>query len=137
MPTPSDPRRSARPAEPPGTVRPPSTHPAPPAPPAATPGIPGYEIEKELGRGGMGVVYKARHVKLNRPIALKMVLTAGPRELARFLAEAEAVAAIDHPHVVRVYEYGEHAGRPFLALEYVDGGSLDDLLEARPQLAPK
>jgi WD40 repeat protein len=75
----------------------------------------------------MGVVYHARDLRLNRTVALKMVLAgshADPRELIRFLAEAEAVAAVEHPHVVRVFGYGEHDGRPYMALEYCDGGSL-------------
>ena len=79
----------------------------------------------------MGVVYKARQIGLNRSVALKMVLSgdqADPRELVRFLAEAEAVAAVRHPNVVQVYGYGEHDGRPFLAMEYLDGGSLADIL---------
>jgi len=89
--------------------------------------VSGYEIVGELGRGAMGVVHKARHVALNRTVALKMVLGDGPpdeRAVIRFLAEAEAVAAIDHPHVVRVFDYGESEGRPFMALEYLDGGTL-------------
>jgi hypothetical protein len=75
-----------------------------------------------LGHGGMGVVWKARQTKLNRLAALKMVLGeqwAGSKELIRFLAEAEAAAAVKHPHVVQVYEYGEADGRPFLAMEYL------------------
>lgn len=88
---------------------------------------PGYTIEAELGRGGMGVVYLATQAGLNRPVALKMILSgehAHAREKARFLAEAEAVAAVKHPNVVQVYELGEFAGRPFLALEFCPGGTL-------------
>lgn len=90
--------------------------------------VPGYEIEGELGRGGMGVVYKARHAKLNRVVALKMARGArvGERELIRFLAEAEAVAAVKHPNVVQVYDYGETDGQPYMALEFCAGGSLSD-----------
>ena len=94
--------------------------------------VPGYKILSKLGEGGMGVVYKARDAARGRDVALKLS-PAGPpdsREVIRFLAEAEAVAAIAHPHVVRVFEYGEHAGRPFLALEYLPGGSLADRLKA-------
>jgi eukaryotic-like serine/threonine-protein kinase len=94
--------------------------------------VPGYEILGELGRGGMGVVYRAREVKLNRTVALKLVLGAGRadrRDLIRFLAEAEAAAAIDHPNVVRVYGYGESDGRPYMALEYLPGGSLAGKLD--------
>jgi WD40 repeat protein len=93
--------------------------------------IPGYEVLEELGRGGMGVVYKARHLKLNRVVALKMVLAgghAGSAERARFLAEAEAVAALQCPNIVQVFDFGEHDGLPYMALEYVNGGSLNDLL---------
>jgi eukaryotic-like serine/threonine-protein kinase len=107
------------------------------APAAATssnlPQLPGYELLCTLGKGGMGVVYHARQMKLNRPVALKMVLgetQADSKETIRFLAEAEAVAAIDHPNVVRIYDYGESEGRPYLALEYLAGGSLAGKLKS-------
>jgi tetratricopeptide (TPR) repeat protein len=83
----------------------------------------------------MGVVYRARQVRLNRLVALKMVRAgehAGPEELARFQAEAEAVAALQHPHVVQIFEVGRHAGLPFFALEYLDGGSLQHQLQGAP-----
>ena len=83
-------------------------------------GVPGYTLLGALGRGGMGVVYRARQKALNRIVALKTVHwsdTTDPVTLGRFWAEADAVAAIDHPHVVRVYEFGHHRGAPFLALE--------------------
>ena len=114
--------------------------PADPSPAAATPTVPGYDLLAPLGEGGMGVVWKARQTKLNRLVALKMVLgeqRAGSKELIRFLAEAEAVAAVKHPHVVQVYEYGEANGRPFLAMEYLPGGSLADRLERTGRLDPK
>ena len=105
---------------------------ADPPPASATESVPGYGLIAPLGEGGMGVVWKARQMKLNRIVALKMVLgdhRAGSKELIRFLAEAEAVAAVKHPHVVQVYEYGDANGRPFLAMEYLAGGSLADRLK--------
>jgi len=101
--------------------------------------IPGYEVLASLGEGGMGVVWKARQSGLNRFVALKMVLgghQAKPNELIRFLAEAEAVAAVKHPNVVQVYEFGDANGRPFLAMEYLDGGSLTDRLKTQPAFTP-
>jgi serine/threonine protein kinase/WD40 repeat protein len=95
--------------------------------PTPPPDVAGYEIYGELGRGGMGVVYKAREKALNRVIALKMILAgahAAEAERARFRKEAEAVAALQHPGIVQIFHIGEHAGQPYLALEFVDGGSL-------------
>src|SRR5262249_18572878 len=92
-----------------------------------TPHGPGYEGPGLLGRGGMGVVYRARQVALNRVVALKMVLHAehaGEEQRQRFLREAEALARLQHPHVVQVHEVGEHAGLAYLALEYCPQGSL-------------
>ena len=89
--------------------------------------IPGYEIVEELGRGGMGVVYKARQVKLNRLVALKMILSgafAGPTAVARFLAEAESIARLQHPNILQIHDLGEHAGLPYFVLEFCSGGSL-------------
>jgi WD40 repeat protein/serine/threonine protein kinase len=102
---------------------------------AAAPAVAGYELLEELGRGGMAVVYKARHRRLGRLVALKMVLAgarAGPQELARFRREAEAVARLQHPSIVQVYEVGEAQGCPFLALEFVDGISLAERLRRAP-----
>jgi eukaryotic-like serine/threonine-protein kinase len=105
--------------------------------------VAGYEILGELGRGGMGVVFRARQIKLNRIVALKMVLSgelASPNELARFRAEAEAAAQLHHPNIVQLYEFGEARSSdgtplPYFALEFVEGGSLADRLTGTPQPA--
>lgn len=102
---------------------------------APKPHIGGYEILGTLGRGGMGVVYKARQLALNRLAALKMVLTgahASERDLARFQIEAEAVAELQHPNIVQIYEVGQHNGMPFCVLEFIDGGSLQQKLVGKP-----
>ncbi len=99
--------------------------------PVGIPSVPGFDVFGELGRGGMGVVYKARQVSLNRLVALKMILSgsqAGLAERARFRREAEAVAALHHPNIVQIFQVGEHDSQPFLALEFVDGGSLAQYL---------
>jgi serine/threonine protein kinase len=98
------------------------------------PEVEGYEILGILGRGGMGVVYKARQAGLNRLVALKMILAgehASPEERARLRAEAEAVAQLQHPNIVQIYEVGECEGRPFLSLEFVGAGSLSQRLKSR------
>ena len=98
------------------------------------PSIPGYQIEAVLGRGGMGVVYKARHLVLKRTVALKMVLAgghAGPRERARFRIEAEAVARLQHPNIVQIHEIGEAGGHRYCALEFSDEAG-EDVGSARP-----
>lgn len=106
-----------------------------PAPPATNSQRPplkvfgGYEIEGELGRGGMGVVYLARQTELNRLVALKMLTGHyGEHELKRFLEEAETAAALSHSNIVHIYEVGEHEGAPFFSMEYVKAGSLADVL---------
>ncbi len=103
------------------------------------PGLPtfaGYVTLAELGRGGMGIVYRARHEKLKRVVALKEILVAShdePRYFAGLQAEAEAVARLHHPNIVQIFETGEQDGRPFLSLEYVTGGTLKDRLGGGPQ----
>jgi tetratricopeptide (TPR) repeat protein len=101
----------------------------------ALPQVPGYEILAELGRGGMGVVYQARHLALDRIVALKMILGgvhADAEALQRLRREAEAVARLQHPGIVQIFEIGEHQGLPFLALEYCAGGSLHRKLAGLP-----
>jgi WD40 repeat protein/tRNA A-37 threonylcarbamoyl transferase component Bud32 len=125
---------------------PPSPHPveAVTLPPASAPGavpadipvqVPGYEILNVLGRGGMGVVYRARQLKLNRTVALKMILAGGHAsadDQFRFLREAEAVAQLQHPNIVQVFESGQHQGLPYFTLEFVPGGSLADRVREHP-----
>jgi tetratricopeptide (TPR) repeat protein/tRNA A-37 threonylcarbamoyl transferase component Bud32 len=97
--------------------------------------VPGYEILGELGKGGMGVVYKARQIRLNRLVALKMILHAehaSKDERRRFKAEAEAVARLQHPNIIQIYEVGEHRGLPYFSLEYCAGGSLEPRLNGTP-----
>jgi WD40 repeat protein len=108
------------------------------AAPASTerPAVPGYEVLGKLGQGGMGAVYKARHLRLNRVVAVKVVgdaLNARPAELARFRQEAEMIARLQHANIVQIYEVGEYSGGSYLALEYVDGLSLDRQINGTPQ----
>src|SRR5262249_54521073 len=123
-------------------IRPHGSLPTPPPEELPLPQVPGYEVESVLGRGGMSVVYKARHLALKRTVALKMLAGSHPHpaERARFRAEAEAVARLQHPNVVQIHEVGESDGRPFFALEYVAGGSLAERLAGQipppPPAAP-
>lgn len=118
-----------------GAARPASPSPASEDPPR----VPNFEFECEVGRGGMGVVYKARQVSLNRTVALKMILAsayAAPGEVARFLAEAEVIAAVKHPNVVEVYDLGDFNGRPYFVMEFVEGGNLAARIKTNGPLAP-
>jgi WD40 repeat protein len=108
------------------------------APAAFAPSVAGYEVLGELGRGGMGIVYRARHTALKRLVAIKMIRLgayAGPEEIKRFLTEAAAVARLQHPNIVQIYEVGEADGLRYFSLELVEGGNLQALLAQSP-LAP-
>jgi formylglycine-generating enzyme required for sulfatase activity len=99
------------------------------------PDVPGYEILGICGHGGMGVVYRARQLKANRLVALKMIRAvehASPTERLRFQIETEAVARLQHPYIVQLYEVGEVRGQPFFSLEFCDGGTLTDQLKKQP-----
>ncbi len=100
------------------------------------PEVPGYEVLIELGRGGMGIVYQARQLSLNRLVALKMILGgahASESHRTRFRTEAEAIARLAHPNIVQIHEVGEHQGWHYLSLEYVAGGTLDEFIADTPQ----
>src|SRR5262249_11350879 len=99
------------------------------------PRVPGYDVETLLGQGGMGAVYRARHLALGRQGAPKVPHRrphGGVRERERFRLEAEALAAVRHPNIVQVFEVGEIEGHPWLALEFVEGGSLAERLRQGP-----
>ena len=108
------------------------------APEIGLPQIPGYEILEVLGRGGVGVVYKAVHLRLNRTVALKMLLAgafATRAERQRFAREAEVVARLRHPNIVQVYDVGDLDGRPYFTMEFVEGGSLAEMIAGTPRPA--
>jgi serine/threonine protein kinase len=112
---------------------------SPPTVATERPVVPGYELLGELGRGGMGVVYAARHEATGERVAVKVIrdaALAGEDERRRFRIESEATARLDHPHVVKVFAVGEHAGRPFLVMELVDGGTLATRLTDGPLPIP-
>ena len=96
--------------------------------------VAGYEVMSELGQGGMGVVYLARQVQLDRLVALKMIRSAHAdrEELIRFRTEALAVSRLHHPNIVQIHEIGEHDGEPFFSLEFCPGGTLDRYLAGQP-----
>ncbi|HZU37525.1 MAG TPA: protein kinase, partial [Gemmataceae bacterium] len=107
-------------------------------PPTDLPAVPGYELLGELGRGGMGVVYRARDVQRSRLVALKLILDgalAGPKERARFRIETEAAGRMRHANIVTIYDVGEHLGRPYFAMELVEGPSLDRHFAGQPPAA--
>ncbi len=98
------------------------------------PSIPGYDIERLIGRGGMGRVYKARHRGLNRVVAIKLLIGAGddPQLVTRFEHEAKAVASLQHPNIAQIFDSGTANGAPYYAMEYVPGGTLADALAGKP-----
>jgi WD40 repeat protein len=101
------------------------------------PTISGYEILRELGRGGMGVVYEAKQQALGRVVAIKLMQKDDGLHQARFLAEGQIIAALKHPNVVEVHDFGESSAGPFIAMEYLPGGTFGARLRAEPKLAPR
>ena len=133
----TDDRQAADPDQRPSECGPPPGTPNPESSRSATdwPSVRGYLVVERLGEGGMGVVYKARHLGLNRPVALKMIRggsQARPDHFRRFSIEAEAVAKLRHPNILQIYDIGEANGLPYVALELLDGGGLDLRLAGTP-----
>jgi serine/threonine-protein kinase len=119
------------------TAQPPATL-AGPCPDPHFPVVPDYELLEVIGRGGMGVVYRARQSNLNRTVALKMILAwehLDAEQLTRFRAEAQAIARLQHPNIVQIHEVGEYRDWPYFSMEFLEGGSLDRQLGGRPQPA--
>jgi serine/threonine protein kinase len=125
----------------PPTLLPAASEPMTRPPESSDPGAPelprlaGYEVLERLGQGGMGVVYRARQVNLKRVVALKMIRSRGfaeESELARFRVEANAIARLDHAHIVRIHDFGEHDGLPYFSMEFLEGGSLSQKLQGQP-----
>jgi serine/threonine protein kinase len=100
----------------------------------------GYLVDSLVGRGGMGVVYRATDLSLQRPVALKLIapkLAQDERFRARFLREPRLAASLDHPNVIPIYEAGEHDGQLYLAMRFVEGSDLKALLERERKLGPE
>ena len=130
-----DPPPAAKDAFPPTAVLPAAPKAAPTTAAKAWPSVPGYEILEEVGRGGMAVVYKARQIALDRIVALKTILpsSAGAEEeRTRFLRKARVMALLQHPNVIQIHEIGYSGDRPFLAMEFMGGGSLAASLAGKP-----
>ena len=99
------------------------------------PSIPGYTVHQEIGRGGMGVVFRATDRELNRPVAIKMIgnsFLAGPERVSRFLSEAKTIAKLNHRNIVKVFDVGDHHGQPYFAMELIQGESLQAVLDGTP-----